>query len=74
DTSYVLSQSETVVNGNLTFINCYLIYHHYIGPNSEINEFYWFVPNIGMVKNFTKNVEFGVALYRTFLLRNYRLP
>jgi hypothetical protein len=73
DTSRVVSQSEMVITSNQTFTDCFEIYHHYNGYNTELNDYYWFRPNIGMVKIFYFDYNNGPSLYRTWILRSYHI-
>jgi hypothetical protein len=73
DSSRVVSQSEFVVTSSQTFTDCFEIYHHYIGYNTELNDYYWFKLNIGMVKIFDFDYNNGPSLYRTWILRSYHI-
>jgi hypothetical protein len=73
DSSRVISQSEVTIPSAQTYSNCLEIYHHYIGPNTEFNDYYWFKANVGMVSIYYNDNNNGPVLYRTWLLKTYYL-
>lgn len=56
-----------------TFTNCFNIYHHYLGPNTEYIDNYWFKPNVGMVKMDFNHYVLNPRTFRTWNLKKYYL-
>lgn len=72
DTSHVSFQS-TIVTSSKTFKNGFTIYHHYLGPNIEYNDMYYFVPKIGFVKFYYKRYNLAPVNIELWQLKNYYL-
>ncbi len=70
DTLTVLKQ-EDVSTSFQTFKDCFKIYRHYIGPNTEIKDNYWFKPQVGMVRIYMNHYNLGPLIYSTWQLKNY---
>jgi hypothetical protein len=70
DTLSVVKQ-EDVITSFQTFKDCFQIYHHYIGPNMETKDNYWFKPQIGMVRIYTDDYISAPLMYRTWQLKTY---
>lgn len=71
DSSHVTAESITTSLGNFT--NGFNIYHHYLGPNIESNDTYWFVPKIGMVKIYYNHYDFAPRTKVLWYLKKYYL-
>ncbi|MGN6605174.1 MAG: hypothetical protein ACTHK8_22150 [Ginsengibacter sp.] len=70
DTLSVVNQKD-VTTSFQTFKDCFQIYNHYIGPNMEFKDNYWFKPRVGMVRIYTNRYNLGPLMYRTWQLKNY---
>ena len=70
DTLSVVKQ-EDVTTSFQTFKDCFEIYRHYIGPNMETKDNYWFKPQVGMVRIYTNHYNLGPLMYRTWQLKAY---
>ena len=70
DTLTVVNQTD-VTTPFQTFKGCFQIYHHYIGPNIETKDNYWFKPEIGMVKIYLNHYNLGPLIYSTWQLKYY---
>jgi hypothetical protein len=51
----------------------YTIYHHYIGPNTEYNDYYFFTPNKGMALIRYNDYNNAPVHFRTWTLVNHHL-
>lgn len=72
DTFHV-SREPKIVTNFFTFDSCFKIYHHYLGPNLEFKDDYWFRPNIGMIQIHYNEYSLGPT-YRVLLqLKKYSL-
>jgi hypothetical protein len=56
-----------------TYDSCFKIYRHYIGPNIEDNDDYWFKPNVGMVMIHYNDYDFAPTTIRLWQLKKYYL-
>jgi hypothetical protein len=56
-----------------SFTDGFKIYHHYLGPNMEYNDSYYFVPQIGMVKMFYYKYNFAPPTKVLWQLKKYYL-
>jgi hypothetical protein len=70
DSTKVIEKADVRI-GAQTFTGCYHIYRHYSGPNIELNDHYWFKPDIGMVTIYKKDFNFGPTLYSTWQLKSF---
>jgi hypothetical protein len=70
DTLSVVKQ-EDVANSFQTFKDCYKIFRHYIGPNMEMKDDYWFKPQVGIVRIYMDDYISAPTIYRTWQLKNY---
>jgi hypothetical protein len=55
------------------FTNCFNIYHHYLAPNTEFIDNYWFKPNVGMVKISYNHYVLNPRTFRIWNLKKYYL-
>ena len=62
-----------VVCTHSSFYQCYQIYHHYLGPNIDDNNTYWFKPNIGIVKKYKNIYNLGPYQIALWELKSYYL-
>ena len=72
DTFYVNIQNK-VITKITSYDSCYKIYNHYVGPNIENNNNYWFKPNIGFVKKNTNQYNLGPYQITLWELKRYYL-
>lgn len=70
DTLNVVKQ-EDVTTSFKTFKDCFQIYRHYIGPNMEFKDNYWFKPQIGMIRIYTNRYILAPFMYRIWQLKAY---
>jgi hypothetical protein len=70
DTSKVVAISN-VASSTQTFQNVFKIYHHYIGPNTELNDYYFIKPNVGIVAENLMHYANGPITYRTWKLKSF---
>lgn len=68
DTSRVIRQEDVTVPAQ-TFTNCFDLFRHYLGPNLEYNDSYWFKPNIGMVKIYLHEYNLGPVTIELWRLK-----
>lgn len=68
---YLLTTDSSRITADSSGI--YTLYHHYIGPNTELNDTYWLQPNVGITAMRFKDYNNGPMLYRTWVLSNYHL-
>lgn len=71
--SFRVIKQEDLLIGNQKFCKTFNIYHHYIGPNTEYKDYYWFKPSIGMVNILTSHYNLGPIIYRSWTLKTYSL-
>lgn len=57
--NYSVSTVSSITTNWDTFTDCFLIFHHYEGPNIEYNDKYWFKPNIGLLKKYKHQYNLG---------------
>ena len=70
DTSRVVGASN-VSSPTQTFQNVFEIYHHYTGPNTELNDHYFFKANVGIVAENLMHYLNGPITYRSWTLRSF---
>jgi len=70
---YSTISDSTVTTNTETFYNCFNIYNHYLGPNMWFRDNYWFTPNIGMVKKYLNESNFGSGVREVWKLKKYIL-
>jgi hypothetical protein len=59
------------IRGSQSAGNCMDIYHHYSGPNMELNDHNWFKPFVGMISMYSDHFINGPSAYRTWQLISY---
>lgn len=72
DSSHVVFQSA-ISTLSESFTNGFKIYRHYLGPNLEYNDSYYFVPQIGMVKIYYDHYSLGPRFKILWQLKKYYL-
>ena len=72
DSSKVTFQTK-IETSSETFTNGFKIYHHYLGPNIEYNDLYYFVPDVGMVKIYFNHYNLGPESRMLWQLKEYYL-
>jgi hypothetical protein len=72
DSSRVMNRSN-IITPTQTFPDCFDIYHHYLGPNLEYNDHYWFKPNIGMTRISYNQYTLGFYIVVLWQLKKYSL-
>ena len=70
DSSRVINQRNVII-GSQSFSDCFDIYHHYVGPNMDFNDQYWFKPNLGMVQIFYNHYNLGFFRIELWQLKKY---
>jgi hypothetical protein len=71
--SYITSEPTSFSYASQTFNDCYDVFHHYRGPNTELNDHYFFKPNVGIVSQKFIHYINGPILYETWQLRNFSI-
>lgn len=71
--NYSISIVSGITNNWNTFTDCFLIFHHYEGPNIEYNDKYWFKPNIGLLQKNKHQYNLGPFDIELWQLKNYYL-
>lgn len=72
DSSHVTFQYK-IETSSQTFMNGFKIYRHYLGPNLEYNDSYYFIPTIGMVKIYFDHYNLGPQFKMLWQLKKYYL-
>ena len=72
DTSYV-SSKPIIKTKFYVFDSCFKIYHHYLGPNLEFKDEYWFRANIGMIQIHYNDYSLGPIKAQLWQLKKYYL-
>ena len=70
DSSKILKQ-ENVQTLNQDFLSCFNIYHNYVGPNLNYQDYYWFKPNLGFIKMFYNHYDLGIYTIQSWQLKTY---
>lgn len=71
--NYSVSTVSTLSTNSDTFTDCFLIFHHYEGPNIEYNDKYWFKPNIGLLKKYKHQYNLAPLDIELWQLKKYYL-
>lgn len=72
DSSHVVFQ-PAISSPSESFTNGFKIYRHYLGPNLEYNDSYYFIPKIGMVKIYYDHYDLGPPFKILWQLKKYYL-
>jgi hypothetical protein len=64
-------KQEDVNTAFQTFDSCFKIYRYYTGPNIDVKDYYWFKPQVGMVRIYMNDFYFAPTQYRTWQLKSY---
>jgi len=54
-----------------TFAGCYDIFRHYLGPNTELNDHYFFKPYVGIIGQKFSHYINSPILYQSWQLKNF---
>ena len=71
--NYSVSTVSSITNNWNKFTDCFLISHHYVGPNIEYNDKYWFKPNIGLLKKYINQYNLAPLHIELWQLKKYYL-
>ncbi len=71
--SFYVSELQNLTTSYGTYNNCFDIYRHYLGPNLEFKDHYWFKPNAGFVKIYYHQYNLGPTLIQIWQLKHYVL-
>lgn len=72
DTFHVTLKTNVITDFN-NYDSCFKIYRHYLGPNLEFTDDYWFKPNIGMIKIYCNEYNLGPNNVQLWQLKRYSL-
>lgn len=72
DSFHVYTVSSVTTNAGL-FSDCSNIYHHFLAPNTEYIDNYWFKPNIGMIKMDFNHYALNPRTFQIWNLKKYYL-
>ena len=72
DSSHV-NKLPSVITKSETFMDCFGIFYHYMGPNLEYNDTYWFKPNIGMLKIYYNHYNLASRTMQLWQLKKFYL-
>ncbi|MBS1576923.1 MAG: hypothetical protein JST09_16625 [Bacteroidetes bacterium] len=69
--SFRVVRQTTINTPNHTFDDCFDIYLHYLGPNTELNDHYYIKPFVGITRKELIHYMNGPILYQTWTLKTY---
>jgi hypothetical protein len=72
DSFFVKSYPMAYTKWN-TFKDCFKIYHHYVGPNTEYNDEEWFKPTVGFIKLHYTRYNLAPLTIELWQLKKYYL-
>jgi|GEM_PF-2146416 hypothetical protein len=70
---YTSNAVSSIISNGITFTDCFLIFHHYEGPNIENYDSFWFKPNIGFLKIYLHQYNLGPLNIECWQLKKYYL-